>query len=108
MHHIIKHKPAVDTRKSKYAPKFYFEVIFTEVEYPEDDHEQDAAAEDDGEGGVPPGVTTVILTMTVLHNLHITHLGLGLRNLWMMSWILLLSSSSSMTMMAPGPGASSH
>ena len=65
MHHIIKHKPAVDTRKSKYAPKFYFEVIFTEVEYPEDDHEQDAAAEDDGEGGVPPGVTIVIITMTV-------------------------------------------
>ena len=65
MHHIIKHKPAVDSL-IKYAPKFYFEVIFTEVEYPEDDHEQDAAAEDDGEGGVPPGVTIVIITMTVL------------------------------------------
>ena len=54
------HQAQTSSRQSKYAPKFYFEVIFTEVEYPEDDHEQDAAAEDDGEGGVPPGVTTVI------------------------------------------------
>ena len=42
------HHPAqTHHRQSKYAPKFYFEVIFTEVEYPEDDHQQDAAAEDD-------------------------------------------------------------
>ena len=66
VHHIIQHKPAVDIL-NKYAPKFYFEVIFTEVEYPEDDHQQDAAAEDDGEGGVPPAatITILIVTMTV-------------------------------------------
>ena len=61
------HHPAqTHHRQSKYAPKFNFEVIFTEVEYPEDDHQQDAAAEDDGEGGVPPAVTILIITMTVL------------------------------------------
>ena len=55
------HHPAqTHHRQSKYAPKFNFEVIFTEVEYPEDDHQQDAAAEDDGEGGVPPAVTITI------------------------------------------------
>ena len=55
------HHPAqTHHRQSKYAPKFYFEVIFTEVEYPEDDHQQDAAAEDDGECGVPPAVTITI------------------------------------------------
>ena len=72
------HHPAQTRhRQSKYAPKFNFEVIFTEVEYPEDDHQQDAAAEDDGEGGVPPAVTITILimiiTMTVLsYNLFLT------------------------------------
>ena len=57
------HHPAqTHHRQSKYAPKFNFEVIFTEVEYPEDDHQQDAAAEDDGEGWVPPAVTITILS----------------------------------------------
>ena len=69
------HQAQTSSRQSKYAPKFYFEVIFTEVEYPEDDHEQDAAAEDDGEGGVPPAVTIVIITITVL-----IHCSLGSRS----------------------------
>ena len=56
------HHPAqTHHRQSKYAPKFNFEVIFTEVEYPEDDHQQDAAAEEDGEGGVPPDAVTITI-----------------------------------------------